>query len=376
MPAGDIQDIIRNRIAAAPDRMLSFAAVMELALYHPGHGYYGRGPVRIGRRGDFYTAVSVGPLYGRLLAELAARIWHRLGAPDEFTIIEQGAHDGQLMEDVARGLESIGSPLAEKACFLIVEPNENYRAAQAAKLAPLLGSRIGWRCAVEGLLKEPGQAFFITNELLDAFPVHRIRWDGRAWGEQMVTLGNDGASLVWRDAPIADPRVDAEASRLPVDLPPGYTTEVHPAAAEWMRQVGGLAFQGAVLVADYGFESGEYYSPERMDGTVRRYHDHKMDGDVLQDPGACDLTSHVNFSRLLEEAAPKFEMRLCLDQGRFLTHLAAPWLRSLEGTPASPATASLLRQFHTLTHPSHMGGRFRMCLLGRGIGSAPLPGAA
>lgn len=376
MQPSAIQQIILDHIASAPDRALSFAEVMDLALYHPVQGYYGRGPVRIGRAGDFFTAVSVGPLYGRLLAELAGQVWRSCGEPGDFTIIEQGAHDGQLMEDVARGLEAIGGPLAEGARFLIVERNETYRAAQSARLTPLLASRVTWADGLDALLEEPRHAFFLTNELLDAFPVHRVRWTGSAWVERVVVLSDDGASLAWSEAPLSDPRVEEEAARLPRDLPPGYTTEVHPASIQWMRQVCRTRFRGALLIADYGFEDHEYYSPERSDGTIRRYHEHQMDGEVLQDLGACDLTAHINFSRLIDEAAGTFETNGCLDQGRFLTRLAAPWLRSLEGVALSAATTPLLRQFHTLTHPAHMGGKFRLCLLARGISTASVLGLA
>ena len=41
---------------------------MELALYCPDCGYYEKESDTMGRRGDFYTSVSVGPLFGELLA--------------------------------------------------------------------------------------------------------------------------------------------------------------------------------------------------------------------------------------------------------------------------------------------------------------------
>lgn len=367
MPSSAIQHIIRARISASPAQTLTFAEVMELALYHPEHGYYGRGPLRIGREGDFFTAVSVGPLYGLLLAQLAEKIWRALGEPEDFTVIEQGAHDGQLMEDVARGLESMASPLATRARFLIVEANEKYRAAQSARLTSLLGARLSWAREPAELGDGPAHAFFMTNELLDAFPVHRVRWTGGAWVERVVALSDDGQSFVWRDAPLSDARVKDEVDRLPGGLPPGYTTEVHPASVEWVRQIGRAAFRGAVLIADYGLEDHEYYSVERIDGTIRRYHDHKTDGEVLQNLGECDLTAHINFTRVIDEAARGFDVRRHMVQGRFLTRLAAPWLRSLEGRPPSPDTTALLRQFQTLTHPAHMGDKFRICLLGRGV---------
>ena len=348
---------------------------MTVALYHPECGYYGRGPVRIGRSGDFFTAVSVGPLYGRLLANWVEKTWQALGRPGDFTIIEQGAHDGQLMEDVARGLEMMNSPLSATARFCIVEANDKYRTAQAARLTPVLGARVAWAPDLAALREAPRHAFFMTNELLDAFPVHRVRWTGSEWVERVVALSDDGGSFVWSDAPLSCSSVKNETDRLPRDLAPDYTTEVHPAALDWVRQIGCTAFQGAVLVSDYGLDQSEYYSPERTDGTLRRYWNHKTDGDVLQNLGESDLTAHVNFTRLIEEAESSgFEKLAYSDQGRLLTRLAAAWLRSLEGAAPSRDTAALLRQFQTLTHPGHMGLKFRMCLLGRGIAAASVLG--
>jgi SAM-dependent MidA family methyltransferase len=238
-----------------------------------------------------------------------------------------------------------------------------------------LGDRVTWVAGLAALREEPRHAFFMTNELLDAFPVHRILWTGSEWAERVVVLSADGESFVWRDAPLSGPSVKNETDRLPRDLAPGYITEVHPAALDWVRQIGSTAFQGAVLVSDYGLDHSEYYSPARTDGTLRRYWNHKTDGDVLQNLGECDLTAHVNFSRLIEAAESSGLMKLAYsDQGRLLTRLAAPWLRSLDGAAPSRATAALLRQFQTLTHPGHMGLKFRMCLLGRGIGAASVLG--
>ena len=97
-----LPQILREKLATSPSGRLPFAQVMELALYHPEHGYYGTSPRKIGRQGDFFTSVSVGPLFGKLLALYALREWQALGEPEDFTLIEQGAHDGQLAEDVLK----------------------------------------------------------------------------------------------------------------------------------------------------------------------------------------------------------------------------------------------------------------------------------
>ena len=90
---------------------------MELMLYHPEHGYYGPAPRKIGRGGDFFTSVSVGPLYGRLLAQLVRQQWEKIGSPADFTLVEQGAHDGRLARDILDALDIPG------ARYAIVEPN-------------------------------------------------------------------------------------------------------------------------------------------------------------------------------------------------------------------------------------------------------------
>ena len=337
---------------------------MSLALYHPAYGYYGGSPPRVGREGDFFTAVSVGPLYGRLLAQVAMETWERLGRPEEFIIAEQGAHDGQLAADIWAGL--LGHPLAQAARYLIIEPQAGYRQAQWQRLVRLLGDHIFWGDHISVLDLYP-HALLLCNELLDAFPVHQVRWNGGAWEE----LGVNEA-LEFTARPILSPEVQTEVARLPTDLSAGYTTEVHPAAARWLRAVASCRFQGALMIADYGYEQADYYAPERCEGTLRRYHQHKVDGELLRDLGQSDLTAHINFTQVIEEAAKGgFSVRRFMEQGRFLTHAAAPWLGSLEGKLPSPETMGLLRQFHTLTHPSHMGSAFRMLLMERGLSSRP-----
>ncbi len=353
---------IRQLIAGSPEGWLSFAEVMHLALFHPGHGYYSGSPRRIGRAGDFFTAVSVGPLYGRLLAAVAEETWESLGRPGEFTLIEQGAHDGQLAADVWAGLQE--GPLGGLARYLIVEPKAGYRRAQKDRLLPLMDGRVDWADDPALLPALPGGAFFLCNELLDAFPVHRLRWTGTAWEEVGVVIA--AGELAFEARPITAGPLADEAARLPKDLPSGYTTEVHPAATEWMRRLAAVPFRGAVLIADYGYEEAEYRMPERADGTLRRYREHQVDGEVLKDLGESDLTAHINFTPVITEAAGGgFQVKRFMEQGRFLTHAAKPWLASLEGRPPSAGTMALLRQFQTLTHPGHMGAAFRMLLLER-----------
>src|SRR5439155_26423109 len=99
---------------------MPFARFMELALYHPEYGYYASGRASIGRRGDFFTNVSVGPLFGKLLAAQLAEIWEKLGRPDDFTIVEQGAHDGLFAADALSALRQSAGDCFAATSYCIV----------------------------------------------------------------------------------------------------------------------------------------------------------------------------------------------------------------------------------------------------------------
>lgn len=330
---------------------------MELALYDPEHGYYGRGPRRIGRAGDFYTAVSVGPLYGRLLAGLAVKKRSEMGAGKDFKVIEQAAHDGQLAEDILEGSD---------LDYLIVEPNPRYQEVQRQRLERF-GDRVSWVPVTDDLLAGP--ALFVCNELPDAMPVHLVRWDGSEWQELFVTAEASGRLQLSPGPPSAS--LALPIARLPVNLQPGHILEVNLAAEEWLRHLACARFHGQVVIADYGLDQEEFWAPERAGGTLRRYHQHQMDDRVLEDLGECDLTAHVNFSRLMEVAgAEGLKLQAYEHQGRWLGRLAMPWLASLEGRRQDGATKALLRQFQSLTHPSIMGRSFRVLVLEKNVRTA------
>jgi len=354
-PEISFEEHLRQRIAA--EGPLPWSEVMAAALYEPGLGYYAREVRRVGRKGDFYTSVSVGPLYGQLLAELANGVWEAAGCPQQFIIAEQAAHDGQLAADVWEALQS--GPLGKVVSWRIVEPQTVYRAAQQERLNPLMGDRIEWLHDVSELA---GCGVFLCNELLDAFPVNRVRWTPMGWEDLLVDVVGD--EFRWASRWSEDPELD----RLPEDVEPGYTTETHGAMVRWAEALAASTWEGAVMIADYGYDGEDYYRPERSDGTLRRYNKHGTDGDVLKELGNCDLTAHINFTRLrlvLERA--RFEVKADLPQGRFLTLVGIPWLKALEGSTPFGEHRSIMRQFHTLTHPGHMGSAFRVMLLGRGL---------
>src|ERR1700674_1904129 len=171
MLTGDqgLTDFIRRTIRQTGP--VTFAWFMEQALYHPVHGYYSSGRCGIGRRGDYFTSVSVGPLFGRLLAAQFAEMWERLGKIDNFVIVEQGAHHGDFARDVLDAARSRFPEIFSALRYRIVEPFPPLQDRQSQTLSEF-GDRVRWRRSLDEL--EPFVGLHFSNELLDAFPAHLL----------------------------------------------------------------------------------------------------------------------------------------------------------------------------------------------------------
>src|SRR4029077_1819565 len=166
----------------------SFAWFMQQALYHPEHGYYSSGRCAIGRKGDYFTNVSVGPLFGEFLAAQFAEMWERLGSVEHFTIIEQGAHDGQFARDVLESLQKRAPEFFAALRYRIVEPFPILQDRQSRTLERFR-DKVEWRNSLQPFL-----GVHFSNELLDAMPVRLIS-DNM---EKLVDLEDDKFVFVER----------------------------------------------------------------------------------------------------------------------------------------------------------------------------------
>jgi SAM-dependent MidA family methyltransferase len=146
---------------------IPFRRFMEAALYHPDQGYYASGRARVGKEGDFFTSVSVGGIYGRLLASVCREVWERLGRPSPFTIVEQGANDGSMASDILGEIAKSSDDFSRSAHFLIVEPFAVNQRKQRERLQSF--PDVSWVTTLEEVPEFTG--IHLSNELLDAFPV-------------------------------------------------------------------------------------------------------------------------------------------------------------------------------------------------------------
>jgi SAM-dependent MidA family methyltransferase len=352
----------RLRAEIASDGPISFREFMAVALYDPEHGYYASGRATIGRRGDFITSVSVGRLFGTLLARQFMEMWERMDRPAEFALIEQGAHDGTLMDDVLSALQSLAPASLDAARPLIIEPGKVWREKQMARLKDW---PVEWVESVDEL--DPFTGIHYSNELLDAFPVHLVRRVDGAWADVHVDWQEDRFVLV--DRPLRNVELGERLAR--IDVADGYRTEVCLEATQWMRTLGQKLVRGYVLAIDYGFARAEYYRADRNEGTLEAVVEHRRQKDPVSRLGEVDLTAHVDFTSLAE-AARREGLRIegFTDQHHFMVGLAARHFP--DGVRPS---ASEMRAFQTLAHPTMLGRSFRVFAAARGIdGQVPLAG--
>jgi SAM-dependent MidA family methyltransferase len=344
---------------------ISFARFMELALYAPGLGYYER-QREIGRRGDFFTSVSVGPLLGELLAFRFAQWLGRDASFGHLQIVEAGAHQGALAADILGWMKRWRPELLARLEYCLVEPSPARRAWQQQTLRDWLPG-VKWVSDVTEAGSEPAGRIIFCNEFLDAMPVHRLAWDAAAkkWDEWRVAFEN--GVFVWqRAAPPPElteclPRIAPELAAV---LPSGFVFEHSPSAVAWWKKAAATLAHGKLLTIDYGLTDQEWLRPERRGGTLRTFARHHAGGGLLDNPGECDITAHVNFSAI--EAAGRaagLATEGLMEQGKFLTKILAQTQAKPGGFEAW--TPLRTRQFQTLTHPAHLGRAFRVLIQSR-----------
>jgi SAM-dependent MidA family methyltransferase len=340
---------------------VSFEWFMEQALYHPGFGYYSSGQCQIGRHGDYFTNVSVGPLFGRLLAAQFAEMWEILGRPGDFTIVEQGAHEGEFAGDVLEEARVRNADFFSALRYCVIEPFPILEARQRERLRDFT-EKVMWRKSLSDL--EPFTGVHFSNELLDSMPVRLIsRESGEDWKERLVAEADNGFAFVTRS--ITDDRLRQHLEKLPRSCGELYETEVNLLALDWIEEVARKLSRGFVLAVDYGYPRNEFYAAERTAGTLQCRAEHRAVSSPLEEIGRADITAHVDWTSVTERGEES-GLRLVgfTDQHHFITGLL---------TRRAPEESER-RALQTLLHPELLGTRFQFLALGKNVSGGEIGG--
>lgn len=341
---------LERRIAAeiAARGPMRFSRFMELALYDPADGYYASGRASVGRGGDFFTNVSVGPAYGEILAGQFLEMSEILGHPEKFTIVEQGANDGRLARDI---LEALRAKTPHPPRLTIIEPFAALRQKQEQTLE---GFAVEWVASPGELPAFHGVHF--SNELFDALPFDLLEAQGGRWHELRVT-GTE--NFAFEKSPEPGEKTN---------LPDGFRTERRTGQSELLQSIASKMQSGFLLAVDYGMESAELLAPHRSAGTLACFSNHRRDTNPLESPGEKDITAHVDFTALARCAVEAgFELNGYTDQHHFIIGAAEKILCELDGKATDPASQKKLRAIRMLMHPETMGVSFKAIALTKNL---------
>jgi SAM-dependent MidA family methyltransferase len=296
-----LQQMIIERIRR--DGPLTFADYMRMALYEPGYGYYVSGADKMGWEGDYYTSSDVSDLFAHCMGRQLYQMWEQLGQPAPFIVLEQGAGRGQL----AQGVRAWAAQESPAFCADLDYHSEDIRAGQDA--------------SAQRDEEAITPSVILSNELVDAFPVHIVEKRGSRLYEIFVTEQQGRLNEVLDEPSAPEMAEYLDRYKIPwTTFDDGWRAEINLDAVRWMERCARLLLgytsparqdtaparrarkrHGFILTIDYGDKARDLYTPYRHRGTLACYYRHRLLEQPLIHPGEQDITAHVNFSALIDE---------------------------------------------------------------------------
>ncbi|PPJ64382.1 class I SAM-dependent methyltransferase [Cuspidothrix issatschenkoi] len=292
---------ISHRIITSPQKRITFAEYMDMVLYHPQYGYYSS-DVKIGFQGsDFFTSASLGADFGELLARQFYQMWEILDQPIYFSLVEMGAGQGILASHILNYIKEEYPNFFAAVKYIIVEKSSTLKQEQQKLLQDF---SVKW-CNLEEIEPKSLTGCCFSNELLDAFPVHQFTLEAGELREIYVTIAENNSQPIFIEV-IGEPSTPQLAEYFDLvginlsqnTYENGYRSEINLAALDWLSIVADCLERGYVLTIDYGYHADRYYHPQRRQGTLQCYYQHRHHDNPYINIGRQDITAHVDFTAL------------------------------------------------------------------------------
>jgi SAM-dependent MidA family methyltransferase len=357
--ATTLGDRLRERIKHAGP--MTFHDWMEAALYDEQDGYYLRPDrARQGKAGDYRTAPETSPLFAAIFASYFSSLFINLHLPIGLTIFESGAGSGHFAYGILEKLRRDVPEVFAVTNYVIDEISAAARKEAAERLTEF-SDRVTFR-HLDEIETTNGAGIVFTNELIDAFPVHRVILRGGVLRELYVAL--DGGRFVWIDGAL-DEAVADYCGRIDLELREGQIAEINLAAAQFIDRSARLFDRGYLITVDYGAERDELLSsPDRFRGTLRAFRRHQMMTDPLAKPGEQDLTTTIDWTQVIEAGWRAGFRTLCLDRlDQFLLKEGSSLIGQIANSTANAAESlRLLTNARELILPTGLAASFQVCV--------------
>ena len=367
----ELVEIVVDRIKNSAQQQITFAEYMELVLYHPQHGYYASSESRISAGGDFLTSPHLADDFGEMLAVQLYQMWQVMGSPQVFSIVEMGAGQGLLAAQILEYSSRVYPEFFRSIDYLIIEIAPAMLSAQKARLKDL---PVRW-CEWNEIIDRSIVGCFLSNELIDALPVHQIVVSQDKLQEVYVTISGDAINVFTEKINnLSTDRLEQYWQLNSIDLLSGrysenYRTEVNLAALGWLEKVSKKLQRGYVISIDYGYTADRYYNPMRSQGTLQCYYQHGYHNDPYINIGNQDLTAHVDFTAIQNQGELLGLQTVgFIQQGMFLMALGLGE-RIAAISNSSSDLQSLLRRrqnLHQLIDPMGLG-KFGVLIQSQGL---------
>jgi SAM-dependent MidA family methyltransferase len=369
----ELIEVIYNHIKNSSQQRITFADYMELILYHPQHGYYASSAARISKGGDFLTSPHLADDFGEMVAIQLDQMWQILGSPQLFSIVEMGAGQGLLAAQILNYSRRVNPDFFSSIDYLIIETAPAMIIAQRERL---VGLPVRW-CEWGEIVDRSITGCFLSNELIDALPVHQVIIADDHLQEIYVTIGDENSLFVETIGELSTDRLVNYWQLNHINLlngkyPDRYRTEVNLSALTWLEQVSKKLQRGYIVSIDYGYTADRYYNPMRTQGTLQCYYQHAYHNNPYLNIGNQDLTAHVDFTAV-QQQGELFGLHTVgfMPQGMFLMALGLGERIAAISTSSGDIQSLLRRRqsLHQLIDPMELG-KFGVLIQSQGLTTA------